>query len=38
MVQAIKPTSMLKNITVKAYISNMGTKHKILNINLNNIS
>ena len=38
MVQTIKPTDMHKNITLKAYISNMGTKHKILNINLNNIN
>ena len=38
MVQTIKPTNMYKNISLKAYISNMGTKHKKLNINLNNIN
>ena len=29
MVQTIKPTKMHKNITLKAYKSNMGTKHNI---------
>ena len=29
MVQTIKPTDMHKNITLKTYISNMGTKHNI---------
>ena len=29
MVQTIKPRNMHKNITLKAYKSNMGTKHNI---------
>ena len=38
MVHTIKPTNYAQNKTLKAYKSNMGTNHKILNINLNNIN